>query len=159
MKNTTLLFLIKKTDNKISDICLAMKKRGFGAGRWNGVGGKLSDGESIEDATKRETKEEIGVDISSMSKVAELAFSFANNPDWNQLVHVFTTTEWSGEPIESEEMRPQWYPVTEIPFKDMWPDDIFWLPKVLNGELIKAAFTFGEKDAILDQKVETVESL
>jgi hypothetical protein len=41
----------------------------------------------------------------------------------------------------------------------MWPDDIFWLPKVLEGELIKAAFTFGEKDAILDQKVETVGAL
>ncbi len=159
MKNTTLLFLIKKTDNKITDICLAMKKRGFGAGRWNGVGGKLSEGETIEQALIRETKEEIDVTVGPMWKVAELAFSFANNPDWNQLVHVYTTTEWQGDPVESEEMRPEWYAVKDIPFKDMWPDDIFWLPKVLEGELVRAAFTFGEKDAILDQKVETVESL
>jgi hypothetical protein len=36
MRNVSLLFLVKKTDGKISEICLAMKKRGFGMGRWNG---------------------------------------------------------------------------------------------------------------------------
>ncbi len=29
-------------------ILLGMKKRGFGAGRWNGFGGKVEEGESIE---------------------------------------------------------------------------------------------------------------
>jgi len=159
MQNTTLLFLIKKTEGKITDICLAMKKRSFGAGRWNGVGGKLLGGESIEEALLREAKEEIDIESGPMSKVAELAFTFANKPEWNQMVHVFTATEWKGEPAESEEMRPQWYKVSDIPFKDMWPDDIFWLPKVLEGELVRAAFTFGEKDVILDQKVETVSAL
>lgn len=38
----------------------------------------------------------------------------------------------------------------------MWPDDIFWLPKMLKGELIKATFKFGEGDVILDKKVEVV---
>lgn len=34
-------------------ILLGMKKRGFGAGRWNGFGGKVHPGESIEAAAKR----------------------------------------------------------------------------------------------------------
>ena len=34
-------------------ILLGMKKRGFGAGRWNGFGGKVDPGESIEGAAKR----------------------------------------------------------------------------------------------------------
>lgn len=34
-------------------ILLGMKKRGFGAGRWNGFGGKVDPGESIEEAAKR----------------------------------------------------------------------------------------------------------
>jgi 8-oxo-dGTP diphosphatase len=91
MKNTTLLFLVKKQDNKISELLFAMKKRGFGAGRWNGVGGKLSEGETIVQAVVRETKEEIGVDVqeSHLKKVAELAFTFPHRPDFNQLVHVF----------------------------------------------------------------------
>ena len=34
-------------------VLLGMKKRGFGAGRWNGFGGKVEEGETIEDGAKR----------------------------------------------------------------------------------------------------------
>ena len=155
MKNTTLLFLIKKEGGRITDICLAMKKRGFGAGRYNGVGGKVEADESIEDAVVREAKEEVGVDVvpSSLQKVAELTFTFPHNPSFDQVVHTFFTTTWQGEPIESEEMKPQWYKVSDIPYTSMWPDDIFWLPKVLEGIFVTASFTFGENDIILDKKV------
>ena len=36
-----------------SDVLLGMKKRGFGVGRWNGFGGKVHPGESVEDGAKR----------------------------------------------------------------------------------------------------------
>ena len=158
MRNVTLLFLIKKTDNKISDICLAMKKRGFGEGRWNGVGGKPDEGETIEETAIREAQEEIGIIAKKLEKIAELGFTFPQNEGWNQTVHTYFTEEWDGEPEESEEMLPKWYKISEIPFSEMWPDDIFWLPKVLKGEKIKGTFTFGEGDVILEQKLESVES-
>lgn len=161
MRNTTLLFLIKKDDNKISEILLAMKKRGFGAGRWNGVGGKLGDGETIEQAVIREAHEEIGIVAkeSDLQKVAELAFTFPHRPDFDQLVHVYVTEKWLGEPVESEEMKPEWYSVKNIPFDTMWPDDKFWVPHMVEGKLIKGAFTFGEGDVILEQEVNIVELL
>ena len=41
-----------------------MKKRGFGANRWNGVGGKMEANDTtIEETAKRETQEEIGVKV------------------------------------------------------------------------------------------------
>ncbi len=140
----------------ISDICLAMKKRGFGVGRYNGVGGKLEPNETIESGAKREAKEEIGVAVGHLSKIAELSFYFAHNPAWDQLVHVYVVDTWDGEPAESEEMNPQWFSVADIPFDKMWPDDRFWLTEVLLGRLVKAKFTFGEGDVILDKKVEIV---
>lgn len=156
MKNTTLLFLVKKNGEKVSEICLAMKKRGFGAGRFNGTGGKLKEGESIEQATVRETKEEIDVTATEMHKVAVLDFTFPHKPEWNQQVHTFFCTKWEGQPTESEEMQPQWFPVDAIPFDKMWPDDTFWLPRVLKGEYIKGGFSFAEGDVILEQHLGTV---
>lgn len=160
LRNATLVFLVKKSNGKITDICLAMKKRGFGVNRWNGVGGKVDEEkETIENGARRETKEEIDVDVVDLSKVAELFFYFSHNPAWDQMVHVYLCYNWIGEPKESEEMRPKWFSVDEIPFQDMWPDDIFWLPEVLNGNLLKAMFKFGENDVILDKEINIVNQL
>lgn len=151
MKQATLLFLLK--DNQI---LLAMKKRGFGQGRWNGVGGKPKENENILDTAIRETQEEIGVIPENISQVATLDFYFQNKPEWNQQVLVFITNDWEGEPSESEEMKPQWFDIDKIPFESMWPDDQFWLPQILSGKKIQAKFTFGDNDIVLDKKVEEV---
>ena len=157
VRNTTLVFLVKKSEaGSITDVCLAMKKRGFGKGRWNGVGGKQQEGESVQDAARRETKEEIGVEVEMLDMVAELEFRFAHNPDWDQMVYAYFVESWKGEPVESEEMRPQWFTVGNIPFETMWPDDIFWLPKVIarySDSIVKGRFVFGENDVILEKEV------
>jgi 8-oxo-dGTP pyrophosphatase MutT (NUDIX family) len=157
LRNATLVFLIKKSQNGITDICLAMKKRGFGMNRWNGVGGKVDDQkETIEEAAKRETKEEIDVLVKELNKIAELSFYFPHNPVWDQKVHVYFAESWNGEPTESEEMSPKWFLINELPFENMWPDDIFWLPEVIKGNLLKATFKFGENDIIQDKKINIV---
>ncbi len=158
LKKSTLVFLINEKSGKVYEICLAMKKRGFGVGRWNGVGGKVEVNETIESAAKREALEEIGVSVGELNKVGELEFYFENNPSWDQLVTIYFCKKWSGDASESEEMKPQWFAVDKIPFKDMWPDDIFWLPEVLNGKLIKGSFTFGEGDIIISQNLDSIDS-
>lgn len=158
MRDTTLCFLIKEKNDQITDICLAMKKRGFGQGRWNGVGGKVKDGETIEAAVAREAREEIGVAPSQLGKIAEIEFVFPADHANDQFMHTYLARAWDGTPRASEEMRPQWYPVSQIPYQSMWPDDIFWVPKVLAGKLIEARFDFGPGDTILKKTIEEVDS-
>lgn len=155
MTQATLCILIK--DNK--EILLAMKKRGFGKGKWNGVGGKLdyNRDKNIVDTAIRETKEEIGVDIRDIEKVAILKFKFPYNRGWDQDVHVFLTNQWDGEPSESEEMMPKWFDLDKIPFKGMWDDDKFWLPDILKGKKIKADFTFKEGEIIDKRDIRFIE--
>ncbi len=156
----TLVFLVKRSgEGSITHICLAMKKRGFGVGKINGVGGKVEDDETIEEAAIREANEEAGVTLNEFSKCAVLEFYFSHNPTWNQLVHVYLCEEWENEPTESEEMKPEWYEVALIPYSSMWPDDKFWIPYVLDGKLVKAEFTFAESDIITSQEVNIVDSL
>ena len=103
-------------------LLLGMKKRGFGQGRWNGFGGKVAEGETIEQAAKRETEEECGVKVLDCKQLGELQFSFK---DKNEVIdmHIFLITKYAGEPVETEEMKPEWFEVDKLPYPNMWPDD------------------------------------
>jgi 8-oxo-dGTP pyrophosphatase MutT (NUDIX family) len=121
-----------------------MKKRGFGVGKWNGVGGKVGDKETIEEAALREMEEEIGVKakLTDLNKVGNIKFYFNEKSDWNQQVHIYFVNKWEGEPVESEEMKPQWYKKDELPYEAMWEDDPHWLPKILAGKKVEGEFYF-----------------
>lgn len=153
LRNATLVFLIKKSNNEIREICLAMKKRGFGIGKWNGVGGKEQGNETPEETAIRETKEEINVDIEEMKKVGNIKFYFPNKPEFSQHVHVYFAEKWIGEPTESEEMDPKWFNIEDIPFENMWVDDPFWVPLVIKGKQIKGEFVFGDNNELLKKEV------
>ncbi|HSW74363.1 MAG TPA: 8-oxo-dGTP diphosphatase [Candidatus Saccharimonadales bacterium] len=155
MKVCTLVFL--RRDN---EVLLAMKKRGFGAGRWNGVGGKVAENETIEQAMIRECQEEISVIPRVFTKVAYHDFiNDATAEPWHQAVHVYMCSEWQGEPRESEEMAPRWFKLSKIPYNDMWQDDQMWLPLVLQNKLVQSTFTFDEHDDILSAKIDLVDRL
>ena len=152
LRQATLVLLVRE-----GEILLAMKKRGIGQGRWNGVGGKPQEGADIIAAARREAEEEIGVEIEEMSEAGRLSFYFVHTPEWNQEVVVYRTGSWKGEPVESEEMAPRWFKFEEIPYEEMWPDDKYWLPMVLENKRVKAKFLFGDKDVVEEMEVEEVE--
>lgn len=52
-KEYTLVFCRKCMENGDKAVLLGMKKRGFGAGKYNGFGGKLEEGESNIEGAKR----------------------------------------------------------------------------------------------------------
>lgn len=141
MRPTTLCFL-----RKGDQILLAMKKRGFGAGKWNGVGGKVNTDEDVKIAAAGEAYEEIGVkvDPNQLEDAGSLKFYFENKQDWDQHMHIFVANAWAGEPAESEEMSPRWYKQGELPFEYMWPDDVYWVPKLISGQKIDGHFIFDE---------------
>jgi len=147
-------------------VLLGMKKRGFGAGRWNGFGGKVKEGETIEEAAVREIKEECGFETSrsGLSKRGIIEFAFENDPVELE-VHIFKIEDYDGEPVETEEMKPQWFYIDEIPFKQMWSDDLYWLPLFLKGRKFKARFKFDRPSTadyagmILEKTIEEVEEI
>lgn len=163
MLQTTLCFLLRDAPEKT--ILLGMKKRGFTAGRWNGFGGKIHENETPVQAAIREVYEEIGVQIheSELAKVAELTFLSilnAKGDPSDTFIHVFIAKNWEGIPKETEEMKPEWFAVNNIPIGGMWPETPFWLPNIINGEKLKAEFTFNnDVNTLLEKKVQIIENL
>lgn len=139
MKVVTILFCLRE-----GQVLLGMKKRGFGEGKWNGFGGKVQEGETIEEATVREMREESGIEVAqeNLRKVAHLTFCFADGSVFDG--HAFMAETWQGEPAETDEMSPRWFPLTEIPWESMWRDDPLWLPHVLNGRTVRFTCHFDE---------------
>ncbi|KAK2116562.1 Nudix (Nucleoside diphosphate linked moiety X)-type motif 1 [Saguinus oedipus] len=127
-------------------VLLGMKKRGFGAGRWNGFGGKVQEGETIEEGAKRELQES-GLTVDALHKVGQIVFEFVGEPELMD-VHVFCTDSVQGTPVESDEMRPHWFQLDQIPFKDMWPDDSYSEEEIPWGQDTILDYMLQEVDAV-----------
>ncbi|KAK7111349.1 oxidized purine nucleoside triphosphate hydrolase-like isoform X2 [Littorina saxatilis] len=141
-----------------SKILLGYKKRGFGQGWWNGFGGKVEKGETIMQGALRELTEESGLIGDSLEEIGLLTFEFEGDPVLLE-VHVFSTTKFSGKPEETEEMRPAWFDIQDIPFKKMWSDDVLWFPLMLKGSKFKGYFLFKGLHDILKYKLDEVDKI
>ena len=148
MKKSLTLCIIHQHPN----VLLGMKKRGFGEGRWNGFGGKVQFGESMEEAAKRELQEEAGINVENLEKAGVLEFSWQGKSEILE-VHIFSAQNFDGIPTESEEMKPQWFHKDEIPFDEMWPDDRYWFPLLFAGKKFTGKFLFSEGDAVLEYEL------
>lgn len=135
---------------KRDQFLLGMKKRRFGVGKYNGFGGKFesSKDKTIEDTAIRELEEESGLSsqLEHLTKAAEIDFYFPHKPEWNQTVHIYTVSTFSGEPQETEEMAFQWFNRKDLPYHQMWDDDKYWLPLVLEGKCLRGTVIFKEEN-------------
>lgn len=132
---STLVFI-----RRDQEVLLIDKKTGLGKGKVNGPGGKVESGESWTDCARREVREELNIEVGSLTWGGELRFLMTDYPDI--LCHVFFTDHYRGTPIETREARPFWSPLSEIPYANMWVDDQYWLPRALLGETILGLFSF-----------------
>ena len=119
-------------------------KRSFYAGKWNGFGGKLQPGESPLEAAQRELDEEAGIRMINPKDLGIIVYKY-EDMEKELKVHLFVAEAHSGEPRESEEMRPRWFSPEEIPYAEMWADDVHWYRFLLQRQPISARFHF-EKD-------------
>lgn len=125
-------------------VLLIEKKRGVGSGLFNGPGGKVEAGETPLEAARREVREEIRTTVPSIRKMGALEFEMGGDPF--MFVHVFRAPGIAGEPSETDEARPEWFEVGEIPYDQMWPDDRYWLPLLLDGRTFSGEFVFGDDE-------------
>ena len=130
------LMLIRNEDN----LLLIDKLTGLGKGKVNAPGGKIEQGESPVECAIRETFEEVGLQVHDAREVAHLRFLMSDYPDIE--CFAFSALSYSGSASSSQEARPFWCPIAEIPYNKMWADDVLWLPKVLEGRFVRGDFRF-----------------
>lgn len=144
--HATLMFIVKE-----GNILLIEKKRGLGAGKINGPGGKIETGESPLESIFRETHEELMIVPLGARKLGELWFAMSDHPDI--LCHVFRADDFTGTPTETDEANPVWFALDQIPYQRMWEDDRYWLPHLLKDESFIGRFVF-EGESMLRKEID-----
>ena len=139
-------FVVRDGPRGGGQVLLGRKKTGLGLGNIVGLGGKLESGESALQAIVREVAEESSLIVApeDLTEMGYLRYHFPTKQSWSQDSTVFVTRVFVGEPVETEEISPEWYDFDSLPLEKMWDDARYWLPRVLAGEEIRASFTFAE---------------
>lgn len=134
-----------------AEILLIRKKRGLGAGKINGPGGRIEPGESKLECAIREVEEELCVTPQELRACGELSFQFCDG--YSIHVSVFTARGCVGRASETDEAIPLWTPLDAIPYAEMWADDELWLPPMLAGRSFRGRFLFDD-DRMVDYELE-----
>ncbi len=144
-EEATLLFVVRD-----GQVLLIHKKRGIGAGKVNGPGGRVDPGETPVQAAVREVREELGVTPTGVLKSGQILFQVSDGTAIR--IHVFRATGCHGAPRETEEAVPLWASLDAIPYDRMWADDRHWFPPMLAGECFEARCLF-DGDTLLGHDV------
>lgn len=145
-QRATLVFVVDERR-----ILLIRKKRGLGAGKINGPGGRIDPGETALECAVRETNEELGIVPLDLRECGQHAFQFVDGLSLH--VHVFKAGAFRGRPVETDEATPIWFGLDEIPYDEMWEDDRFWLPLVIDERPFFGRWLFDD-DRLVDYRLQ-----
>ena len=155
IKIMTLFLVIKE-----SKILLGMKKRGFGIGKWNGFGGKVNPDETVIEGAKRELFEECQIKPINPKFLGFMIFNlFGDDKRETHHIHIFLANDYEGEVSETEEMKPSWFDLNNIPYSLMWADDIYWYPLLISGKLFFGKIDFSNMNTMINHEFQIIDSI
>ena len=154
IKATLTLFM------KDGKILLGEKKRGFAKGTLNGIGGKQDPGETIEQAMIRECEEEIGAKPTEYNQVGQINFDLWYKGEHSKMeMYIYKCFAYTGEIKETEEIIPNWFDLTDMPYSRMLEDDLLWLPYVLDGKNVIGKVNFDKDMKMLYHNFKVVDKI
>ena len=118
MKNIEVVAAIFRKDNTIF-----ATEKGYGEfkGYWEFPGGKVEPGESLEEALRREIREELQVEINIEEKFTELDYDY---PHFHLTMHCYFCSVLSGEITLVEATDARWLKKEELNTVNWLPADI-----------------------------------
>lgn len=137
VERATLLFIILD-----GQVLLIHKKRGLGAGKINGPGGRLDPGEDSKTCAIREVQEEVCVTPTHVRLCGELKFQFVDGHSIHGLI--YRADGYEGELQETDEAKPEWFSLDDVPYGRMWMDDRLWFPLLLKNQYFTSRYLFDD---------------
>ena len=164
--NATLVFLVRG-EGEEREILLAKKVRKLVVGCLTGFGGSINKRETPRKGITRELGKESGLEATRGNFEFVGVMQFHNQrEDGSEFfvrVFIFFLYKWRGRPkLKKDEMvSPKWYRANRLPYAQMPPADVFWIPYILAGKKIKGKAWYGpdQRTMLRTPEVKIVKSL
>ena len=141
MKIATLCYVIDEAKNSTLMLHRVKKENDMHEGKWNGLGGKLENGESPEECVIREILEESGLIIKNPRMHGFITFpAFDGFEDW--YVFLFTATEFEGALIDSPEGNLEWIENNKVFDLNLWEGDKIFMKWLYDEKFFSAKFNY-----------------
>ena len=157
----TLGLLVRERSNGEPEVLLGVKQPGHhGPGKRIATGGKIAKGETYEEGLAREIYEEtrvvIGPGRTTLVAVLDVYYDLDAGFQNNQRILVYVIKGWHGTPQDSEELADLgWFPASDLPYDDMWPNEELYLKDLVNGkfptekgQILWGAFLFRDSESL-----------
>lgn len=139
MKIATICYVVK--EDKVLMVHHTKKPTGMFYNRYNAIGGKLEQGETILECTIREFKEETGTTLTDPKLIGLIYFpnNLKTGEDW--IVYQYIAHNFEGDlPAENVDGMLEWIPLNKILELPLSPADYISLPWILNEKYFYAEF-------------------
>jgi len=98
--------------NQHDQVCISLRHKDVHqGGLWEFPGGKIEQGETVEQALKREVKEELNISILTSRPLIKINYNY---PDISVCLHVQTVQSYSGQAMGMEGQVLKWVDVTDL---------------------------------------------
>ncbi len=149
MKLATLCYL--KDGDKTLMLHRVKKQGDMHLGKWNGLGGKLENGETPEACAAREVLEESGLTVANPNLKGFITFpNFDGANDW--YVFVYRYDEFEGQLIDSPEGNLEWISNERLSELPLWEGDRIFMEWLDQPAIFSAVFKY-ESGRLLDWSV------
>ena len=123
MRETTLCYI--ERDGKYLMLHRVKKKNDANQDKWIGIGGGLEPGETPKACLLREVREETGLTLTAYRYRAII--DFVSDRWEDEVMHLFTATEYEGEMIECSEGNLEWIDRDALLSLPHWEGDRIFL--------------------------------
>ena len=137
MKTIRVVAAVIKAVNKAGEPMIFATQRGYGEfkGGWEFPGGKIEDGETPQEALKREIIEELETEIKVGSLIDTIEYDY---PTFHLSMDCFWAEIVSGDLILKEHEAARWLTMENLNSVDWLPADVTLIDKIKRWENVKS---------------------